>query len=78
MNEISRDNKDNAKNGYRNHAEPVASPQPPNLLYFGKKLFPKCGPFTQTDCYSKWIGKNHRMYSRPRLGSVTQHSRILA
>ena len=42
MNEVSRDKKNDAKNGYRNHAEPVASPQPPNLLYLSKKLFPKC------------------------------------
>jgi hypothetical protein len=42
MNEVSYDKTNDAKNRYRNHAEPVALPEPTNLLYFGKELFPKC------------------------------------
>jgi hypothetical protein len=42
MNKVSCDKADDTKNRYRNYAEPVTSPQPPNLLYLGEKLFPKC------------------------------------
>lgn len=41
MKQVNCDKTNNAKELYRNHAEPVASPQPPDFLYFGEKLFPK-------------------------------------
>jgi len=39
MNEVTCDKAHDLKDRDRDHTEPIPSPQPPNLLYFGKKLF---------------------------------------